>query len=120
MRKFIVILALVCGMSTQVSANSGVTANITFSVGKIKNGNGTGNPLPKNPITPPEVVLEDHTLTFDSSCHGLTLQLVNEDGDVEYTTIISSSTMVLPSSLEGEYEIRIICDDYYFYGYIEL
>lgn len=109
-----------CGMATQVSAISEVTTNITFSVGKIKNGNGTGNPFPKTPITLPEVVLNDHTLTFDSSCHGLTLQLVNEDGDVEYTAVISSSTLVLPSTLEGDYEIRIICGDHYFYGYIDL
>ena len=79
------------------------------------------NPKPhKSPVLLPEVILEDHTLTFDSSCHGLTLQLVNEDGDVEYTAAISSSTLVLPSTLEGEYEIRIICGDHYFYGYIEL
>jgi hypothetical protein len=32
MRKLIIILALVCGMSTQVSANSGVAENITLDL----------------------------------------------------------------------------------------
>lgn len=83
--------------------------------------NPTGNPRPhRSPVQIPEVDLSGYTLTFFDSCVGCTLQLVNADDEVEYTTVISSSTLVLPSTLAGEYEIRIICDDYYFYGDIEL
>ena len=80
-----------------------------------------GSPnFPRSPILIPEVDLEGYTLTFIDSCVGCTLQLVNVDDEVEYSTVISSDTLVLPSTLEGEYEIRIICGDYYFYGGIEL
>jgi len=77
-------------------------------------------PFPKSPILIPEVDLEGYTLTFFDSCVGCTLQLVNADDEVEYSTVISSDTLVLPSALEGEYEIRIVCGDHYFYGFIEL
>ena len=81
----------------------------------------TATPEPhRSPIEVPEIDLEGYTLTFIDSCVGCTLQLVNADDEVEYSTVISSDTLVLPSTLEGEYEIRIICGDYYFYGNIEL
>ena len=74
----------------------------------------------RSPVLIPEVSLDDHTLTFDDSCIGCTLRLVNAEGEVEYTTVITSSTLVLPSTLEGEFEIQIIRDNWCFYGYIEL
>lgn len=80
---------------------------------------GQGNPH-RSPILIPEVDLEGYTLTFFDSCVGCTLQLVNADDEVEYSTIISSDTLVLPSTLEGDYEIQIIRGNYRFYGYIEL
>ena len=74
----------------------------------------------RSPVLVPEVDLDGHTLTFDASCFGCTLRLVNAEGEVEYTTIITSGTLVLPSTLEGEFEIQIIRDNWCFYGYIEL
>ena len=74
----------------------------------------------RDPVEAPEVYIEDHTLTFDSSCHNCTLRLVNADNEVEYTTVITSSTLVLPSTLEGTYELQIIQGEWCFYGDIEL
>ena len=80
-----------------------------------------GGPKPhKSPILIPEVDLEGYTLTFFDSCVGCTLQLVNADDEVEYSTVISSDTLVLPSTLEGQYELQIIRDNLCFYGDIEL
>ena len=72
----------------------------------------------KNEI--PEVDIEDYTLTFDDSCLGCELRLVDENDNVVYTTTITSNTLVLPSTLSGEYELQIISGIYCFYGYIEL
>jgi hypothetical protein len=120
MKRLFIAIAFLCGMSTYVNAVPGLVTNIIFSVGKIKNGGGIGNPLPKSPATSPEVTLDDHTLTFDESCSGCVLYLVNEDDEVEYTTVITSDTLVLPSTLEGQYEIQIIQGEWCFYGDIEL
>ena len=80
-----------------------------------------GGPQPhRTPVQIPDVSLDGHTLTFDASCIGCTLRLVNAEGEVEYTTLITSGTLVLPSTLEGEFEIQIIRDNWCFYGYIEL
>ena len=74
----------------------------------------------KSPILVPEVDIEDYTLTFDDSCLGCELRLVDENDNVVYTTTITSNTLVLPSTLSGEYELQIISGIYCFYGYIEL
>jgi hypothetical protein len=68
----------------------------------------------------PTVSLEDYTLIFMTPCDGCTLRLVDENDNVVYTTVISSSTLVLPSTLSGEYRIEIISGNLCFYGYILL
>jgi hypothetical protein len=73
----------------------------------------------KGPVLVPEVAIEDYTLYFDSSCYGCTLRLVDENDNVVYTTIIIGDTLVLPSTLSGEYELQLIFDDCYFHGIVE-
>lgn len=79
-------------------------------------------PIKRSPAMAPSVSLSDHTLYFNTSCDGYVLQLVNEDGDIEYDIIIpeDTETLSLPLYLEGEYELQIIRGNYCFYGYIEL
>ena len=74
----------------------------------------------KTPVQPPYVWQDDYTLTFDDSCIGCELRLVDENDNVVYTTTITSNTLVLPSYLSGEYELQIISGIYCFYGFIEL
>ena len=76
--------------------------------------------IPKSPVHVPDVYQEGHTLTFDESCDECTLRIVNDEDEVEFTTIIMSNTVVLLSTLQGEYEIQIIRGNYCFYGDIEL
>ena len=76
----------------------------------------------KTPVTIPDISLEDHTLYFYTSCDGCTLRLLDENDNVAYSTIIPTNTtsLVLPSTLSGEYEIQIIQGNICFYGYINL
>ena len=74
----------------------------------------------RTPILVPEVSIDDYTLTFDDSCLGCELRLLDENGVLVYSTTITSNTLVLPAYLSGEYEIQIISGIYCFYGYIEL
>ena len=79
---------------------------------------GTG----KGPVTIPSVDLEGYELTFLSSHDDYTLELL-QGGVVVYSTFVSSSTntVILPSTLQGEYEIRLYGDEsYYLTGYIVL
>lgn len=68
----------------------------------------------------PEVDLNDNTLSFITPCDGCTLRLLDDNNNAVFTTIISSSTLVLPSSLSGDYRIEIISGNYCFWGYIYL
>ena len=68
----------------------------------------------------PELDFEGYTLTFSTPCYGWTLELVDENDVVAYTTIVTSDTLILPSTLSGEYQLRLIPNDgnIYFYGYV--
>ena len=70
----------------------------------------------------PEVEIEDYTLTFYTPCDGCVLRLLDENDIVVYSTIIPTSTteLVLPSYLSGDYEIQIVQGNLYFWGYIIL
>ena len=78
--------------------------------------------FPKSPIVPPTIYLDDHTLYFDTPCDGCTLNIVDSNDVVVYTTVIPTGTtsLVLPATLSGEYELQIIRGNYLFYGTIDL
>jgi len=82
---------------------------------------GQNNPQ-RGPVLIPEVSIEGYTLFFDTPCDGCLLRIVNEDDDVEYSTIIpiGTTSLVLPSYLSGDYELQIISGEYIFYGDITL
>ncbi len=72
----------------------------------------------RTPAILPEVIIEDYTLSFDHSCLGCTLRLVDGNDNVVYTTVVNGDTLVLPSTLSGEYELQILFDDCYFFGFV--
>ena len=78
--------------------------------------------LNRSPILVPEISLDGYTIIFDTPCDGCTLRLVDANDNVVCSTIIPTGTtsMVLPSSLSGEYKINIIQGNIYFWGYITL
>lgn len=80
---------------------------------------GQGQPS-RGPVTLPSVDIEDYTLTFSTPCYGWTLELIDGNDVVAYTTIITSDTLVLPSTLSSSYQLRLIPNDgnIYFYGYV--
>lgn len=78
-------------------------------------------PIRRAPIATPTIYLDGYNLQFETPCDGCTLQLINEDGDVEYSIEIPTNTtsLALPSYLSGEYELQIIRGQLCFYGYVE-
>ena len=99
----------------------------TFALEQIPlsvNYDDTGSAIPgigKGPIMP-SLWQDGYELTFLSSHDDYTLEL-RQGGVVVYSTFVSSSTstIVLPSTLQGEYKIRLYGDEsYYLFGYITL
>ena len=74
----------------------------------------------RGPVLVPEVSIDNYTLSIDTSCYGYTLRLVDEGDNVVFSTVITSTTIVLPSTLSGEYQLRLYPTDgsIYFYGYV--
>ena len=94
---------------------------IDFNV-EIFDHSSVGPGTNRTPIPIPEVSIDGYTLLFSTPCDGCLLRIVNEDGGVEYSTIIpmGATTLVLPSYLSGDYELQIISGSYIFYGDITL
>ena len=118
--KLFLFFSLMMGMLSlsSIQANA-ARVNVELQVEYEDPTTNQGEPS-RGPVLVPEVGIEDYTLTFTTPCYGYTLELLDEDGDVVYTTVIASDTLVLPSTLEGEYQLRLYPTDssIYFYGYV--
>ena len=78
---------------------------------------GGGN---KAPVQLPQVWIEDYTLTFDASCVGCMIEIV-QDGEVVYTTFVDlNGEVTLPSTLSGTLQLVIYRGDQTFIGEFEL
>ena len=123
MKKLFVFFVM-CLVSFQAYCQSpGGQMPVSLKVEKSFNPVIGGNPAPKLPIPIPEVALDDHTLYLYDVDYDLTLVLMDEDDQISYTVFIPANTtsVVLPSWLEGDYLLLLIPDeDYYYVGDISL
>lgn len=111
-----VISALIVGISTYASEVIPLVAHFEEDDMPISTGH------PKSPMRPPVVYIEDYTLSFVANHPDYVLNLIDEDGEVVYTTtVFSNETQVaLPSNLSGDYEIELLMGNWKFTGWIEL
>jgi len=91
---------------------------------QIVNGHDVGNGHTYAPARPWYITQDDYVFTLSASSEDYTLVLLDEDGEVIYSdTLISGSTMfVLPSTLSGSFELRLVpfSSTHYYRGYLEL
>ena len=81
-------------------------------------GNGEN---PRAPIPMPVLYLDGHTLTAGSYTLGSTIQLLDEDGTVVFSTFIYiEGDIELPTTLSGTYTIRVLRGSQTFEGEITL
>ena len=104
-------------LPTVVKAQS---ENIGLSVGIIRKPSGPF--VPKIPINPPSASLDGHTFYINTGHADFVVQLLDEDDNVVYQTVMPSdvSSIVLPSTLSGTYQIQLLWGDWMFYGWINL
>jgi hypothetical protein len=85
---------------------------------------GLGNGQTYAPPRPWYITQNDYVLTLPTFDYAYTLVLLDEDGVVVYSADFSAgtTTAVLPSTLSGEFELRLVpyATTYYYRGYIEL
>ena len=70
----------------------------------------------------PTVYIDDYTLLFEANHPDYVLNIKDEDGDVVYSTVVSSTQtqVVLPSTLSGNYQIQLVMGNWMFMGWINL
>ncbi len=80
-----------------------------------------------NPLSPPRpwyIIQDDYVLTLPAFEDDLTLELRDANETVVYTTCLyaGTTTVVLPSTLSGSFELRLVpfFATYYYRGYISL
>lgn len=110
-----------CGVMMTSGVCEGNISYLELNVSFIDPTEEQGDPQ-KGSSMPPSVYLIDNELYFDTPCDGCTLNIVDSNNVVVYTTVIPTGTtsLVLPQTLSGEYELQIICGNYLFYGKIDL
>ena len=114
----VAIASMVFALPTAVFASS-VAVDLTLS--KIDPTGNIGGSH-KGPVQIPSIALDGHTLYFFTPCDGDTLRLVDEDGVVVYSLVIpdGSSSLELPATLSGDYELQIIRGNFCFWGAVML
>ncbi len=88
----------------------------------INNGGSTENPnKPRSPIAPIYFDQDGKTLTFDESCVGCPITLLDENGDIVFTSFVDENGIVeLPSDLIGTFVLQLTRANITFEGEIEL
>lgn len=119
---FLAIILLLTSVVSYASVQQVCGNDVPLEVG-IDDPTNNEDPLPKSPILIPSVSQDGYELSFQSSHPVYTLYII-ENEVAAYSVIVSSSTtsVVLPSWLSGEYELQLHPDgcNYYFYGFINL
>lgn len=79
---------------------------------------GLGNGQTYAPPRPWYITQDDYVLTMPAFEEDYILELRDENDVVVYTDYVPAGTtqIVLPSTLSGDFELRLVCDTYYYRG----
>ena len=89
---------------------------------QIIRSSGPGGGSTLAPPRPLYITQDDYVLTLPAFEDDFTLELRDENDVVVYTDYVPAGTtqVVLPSTLSGDFELRLVADTYYYIGYISL
>lgn len=91
--KIVLLMSLMMALMPLTSIHmSAASLPVELQAGYIDPTYDQGKPQ-KGPVLVPELSLEDYTLTFSTPCYGWKLELIDENDQVVYATIITSDTL---------------------------
>jgi len=121
MKQLILLALLIIGEAFFLDAYGSVPQSIPMQI-IDESEPGSGNT--RAPARTWYITQDDNVLTLPTFDYAYTLVLLDEDGVVVYSADFSAgtTTAVLPSTLSGEFELRLVpyATTYYYRGYIEL
>jgi hypothetical protein len=114
-KKILLLLALLSGLNSKPLS----AGQIPMQIINESSASHTGSLAPPRPWY---ITQEDYVLTLPAFEDDFTLELRDEDDTVVYSTLVPAGTtqVVLPSTLSGDFELRLAADTYYYRGYISL
>jgi len=117
MRKLFLVFALIFGGTIFIEALA--QQQIPMQIIREGAGSNSGTYAPPRPWY---ITEDNYVLTIPAFEDDYTLELRDEDDNVVYTTyLLAGTTMViLPSTLSGDFELRLVGDSYYYRGYLSL
>lgn len=75
----------------------------------------------RSPFVIPEVLIEGHTLSFEESCIGCSITIIDENENTVFSAIVGEEGIViLPDSLVGTFVLELERGSITFEGEIEL
>lgn len=118
MRKVLLLLLFMLMGAFHESVNAQTPQNIPMQIIR-QGGSSNGNTLA--PPRPWYIIQVDHVLTLPTTSEDYTLELWDENGIV-YSVYLPTGTtqVIIPSTITGEFEIRLVADTYYYRGYMIL
>lgn len=118
MKKFFLFMLGAFLISTSSLAQELIPLSVSIEDDDQPIGNGHG----KTSMCPPVVYIEDYTLLFEVDHPEYVLNIKDENDNVVYSTVVSSTQtqVVLPSTLSGTYEIQLVVNNLQFKGWINL
>jgi hypothetical protein len=119
MKKFLLMAVLILSGASISRLFAGQQQDIPM---QIIDKDGVGNGHTYAPPRPWYIQQDDYVLTLPVLAEDYTFELRDQDDEVAYTTFLPSGStqVILPSTLSGSFEIRLVGDTYYYRGYIEL
>ena len=95
---------------------------IPLTICPYENDQPGGNGHPRSPNETPIVYIDDYTLLFEANHPDYVLNIKDEDDNVVYSTVVSSTQtqVILPSTLSGNYQIELVMGYRLFKGWINL
>ena len=114
-----ILLAIVLLSATNITT---VLADYPVILHPTNKGNAANNPNKhKSPISIPEVLIEGHTLSFEESCIGCSITIIDENENTVFSAIVGEEGIViLPDSLVGTFVLELERESITFEGEIEL
>ena len=121
MKQLILLVLLIIGEAFFSDAYGSVPQSIPMQI-IDESEPGSGNT--RIPPRPWYITQDENLLTLPAFDYAYTLVLLDEDGVVVYSADYSAgtTTAVLPSTLSGEFELRLVpyATTYYYRGYIDI
>lgn len=115
------VLVIDCIAATYTNSNQNDKVPLVLTT---KANNQGGGKLPRSPIHFPNAYIDGHTITFDSSCIGCSITLLQDDIIIYSATVEENDDMegevVLPDYLTGVFELQLERGSITFVGEIEL